>query len=424
MTPHEDANVIPFKRASDQPALAPHQLRVVEEKANLDSARERLEAFLRSGRTKRVDAAELDRMREQQAVMDLYSSILGRRINAWPRIVAEPMEPQRGEMGEWEHPALPWDTIPEDTVCTPYVDAWGYESSFSTMEDEDNSEELFARYEREGSFLGWTPDPPAGEGWFLGAMYDTESGPAVLWLRPKAAAPEPAESTVPQDVDAAGQINADGTADGMAFYLRLRDLVAEAGAVKTPIGRPEVLERRLMLLRTEIGRVTASTLRFSANTLPVTAGAKLEQAARHIAAQAGADADEFVAWLLGGGFVEMVLEHHKAGRTDSTPAPWPLSAAARDVLAERRRQVEVEGWTPEHDDRHRAGTLATAAACYALSSHGFTPRGEPPAIWPWATDWWKPKRDRRDLVKAGALILAEIERLDRASAAPKEGGAA
>jgi len=35
--------------------------------------------------------------------------------------------------------------------------------------------------------------------------------------------------------------------------------------------------------------------------------------------------------------------------------------------------------------------------------------------WPWAEKWWKPKNERRDLVKAAALILAEIERLDRAA---------
>jgi hypothetical protein len=42
-----------------------------------------------------------------------------------------------------------------------------------------------------------------------------------------------------------------------------------------------------------------------------------------------------------------------------------LSAAATDVLAERKRQVEAEGWTIEHDDRHPDGELAVAAACYA-----------------------------------------------------------
>jgi hypothetical protein len=89
--------------------------------------------------------------------------------------------------------------------------------------------------------------------------------------------------------------------------------------------------------------------------------------------------------------------------------------AARDVLAERRRQVEAEGWTPEHDDQHEVGELATAAACYAGNAGGYVwAGGWPGEVWPWAREWWKPSTPRRDLVKAAALILAEIERLDRA----------
>ncbi len=34
--------------------------------------------------------------------------------------------------------------------------------------------------------------------------------------------------------------------------------------------------------------------------------------------------------------------------------------ASRDMLAERRRQVEAEGWTSEHDDEHDAGEMARA----------------------------------------------------------------
>jgi hypothetical protein len=36
-------------------------------------------------------------------------------------------------------------------------------------------------------------------------------------------------------------------------------------------------------------------------------------------------------------------------------------------------------------------------------------------LWPWHDDWWKPKDRRRDLIRAAALIVAEIERLDRAA---------
>lgn len=99
------------------------------------------------------------------------------------------------------------------------------------------------------------------------------------------------------------------------------------------------------------------------------------------------------------------------------------SAALQDVVAERRRQVEAEGWTPEHDDEHAGGELASAASCYAhVASYGdiahvISPADSPPYNWPFDEAWWKPGDDpRRMLVKAGALILAEIERLDRAAA--------
>lgn len=98
--------------------------------------------------------------------------------------------------------------------------------------------------------------------------------------------------------------------------------------------------------------------------------------------------------------------------------------AVKDVIAERQRQQSVEGWTPEHDDEHGDGELALAASCYAENFALFSTwqDGESvdwsdapqPANWPWSLEWWKPSSPRRDLVKAGALILAEIERGDRA----------
>ena len=91
------------------------------------------------------------------------------------------------------------------------------------------------------------------------------------------------------------------------------------------------------------------------------------------------------------------------------------NTAAIDVLAERRRQIESEGWTREHDDTWVDGELAIAAACYAGATD-MTITNNPPALWPWSASWWKPTTYRRDLVKAAALILAEIERLDREEA--------
>lgn len=82
-----------------------------------------------------------------------------------------------------------------------------------------------------------------------------------------------------------------------------------------------------------------------------------------------------------------------------------------EIVAERKRQREVEGWTFEHDDHHDNGELAKAAACYAMPRE--FPRTETPRGWPWSKEWWKPHGRRHDLIRAAALIVAELERLDR-----------
>ncbi len=94
-----------------------------------------------------------------------------------------------------------------------------------------------------------------------------------------------------------------------------------------------------------------------------------------------------------------------------------FNPAILDVASERQRQMSIEGWTSEHDDAYQNSELADAAACYAINAHnqGFST----PAHWPWDPEWWKQSGARRDLVKAGALILAEIERIDRAAKGEK-----
>ncbi len=108
------------------------------------------------------------------------------------------------------------------------------------------------------------------------------------------------------------------------------------------------------------------------------------------------------------------------------PAQHSVPQAWLDVQAERRRQITAEGWTPEHDDEHSHGQMARAAACYALAGSSAPNDGTAALLvslaWPWDEQWWKPTTTRRDLVKACALGLAEIERLDRAAAPGKEVG--
>lgn len=110
------------------------------------------------------------------------------------------------------------------------------------------------------------------------------------------------------------------------------------------------------------------------------------------------------------------------------------SKAIADIAAERQRQIADKGWTAEHDDSHSGGEMALAAACYASPINLYKRDnfanglmfGDP---WPWAMMWDKrqhngnqvldnqtapPSVRRRHLVKAAALIVAEIERMDRA----------
>lgn len=103
------------------------------------------------------------------------------------------------------------------------------------------------------------------------------------------------------------------------------------------------------------------------------------------------------------------------------------SAAAVDVLSERLRQINEEGWTAEHDDSHTFGDMAQAGAAYAAhAAVDLYPFGHDDStcmayeaareMWPWNEVWFKPTYPRRDLVKAAALIIAEIERIDRMQA--------
>ncbi|EZO01283.1 hypothetical protein ACIRTW_12715 [Pseudomonas aeruginosa] len=123
----------------------------------------------------------------------------------------------------------------------------------------------------------------------------------------------------------------------------------------------------------------------------------------------------------------MALLYKGVARTDTQKLLDAYIAAApgkevpqawHDVQAERRRQIEAEGWTPEHDDEHSHGQMARAAACYALAGSSAPNDGTAALLvslaWPWDEQWWKPTSARGDLVKACALALAEIERLDRA----------
>ena len=89
----------------------------------------------------------------------------------------------------------------------------------------------------------------------------------------------------------------------------------------------------------------------------------------------------------------------------NTHAPT-LTPGQERIHAERRRQREVEQWHPEQDDMHTTGELARAALAYLTGMV---------ILWPWDFEWFKFNRlaAPRNIEKAGALYLAEADRLKR-----------
>jgi len=81
--------------------------------------------------------------------------------------------------------------------------------------------------------------------------------------------------------------------------------------------------------------------------------------------------------------------------------PEDLESFARLLVAdERKRQIEKEGWTAEHDAWHGAQVLAKAAHAYRTNQS---------SEWPWDLQWWKPKGRLRNLIRAGALYQAAAD---------------
>lgn len=91
-----------------------------------------------------------------------------------------------------------------------------------------------------------------------------------------------------------------------------------------------------------------------------------------------------------------------------------MSKALDDVLAERQRQIGA-GYDAAHDDEHVDGEIARAAAAYALHDSA---SDAPPRCWPFGSHEFRAGARRANLVKAAAMLLAEVERLDRASDSP------
>ncbi len=95
----------------------------------------------------------------------------------------------------------------------------------------------------------------------------------------------------------------------------------------------------------------------------------------------------------------------------NSPRRLMVNTGAELIAAERIRQISGEGWLYEHDDDHVSDELVEAAICYSYKKS--VPGSDSPNLWPWNEEWWKPKDRVNNLIRAGALIAAEIDRLHR-----------
>lgn len=108
----------------------------------------------------------------------------------------------------------------------------------------------------------------------------------------------------------------------------------------------------------------------------------------------------------------------------ATPLSLPAltGRGLADVLAERVRQIDVEHYTLAHDLLHHPGELGLASASYLNTAidqlHG---KEHDPAeeadTWPWQREAWRPGTARENIVKALAIGLALLDRIDAAPAA-------
>lgn len=102
---------------------------------------------------------------------------------------------------------------------------------------------------------------------------------------------------------------------------------------------------------------------------------------------------------------------------EGEPRPqYYQKSGAETIENERKRQIEKEGWTEEHDAEHNNQELIKAAKCYIEANLYRAIPSKPPIDWPWDIQYWKAECNSEsinNLRKAGALIAAEIDRLNK-----------
>ena len=97
-----------------------------------------------------------------------------------------PAEVKRDESGFWIHPDFPDFGETLGSQYTEWLDKQGLEAKFVSMED-DLPEHMIERWDADGDYIDlvaeWNPTTPAGAGWFLLGIWDTEDGAVALFAR-------------------------------------------------------------------------------------------------------------------------------------------------------------------------------------------------------------------------------------------------
>ncbi|HFJ9945442.1 TPA: hypothetical protein ACRM4Q_001563 [Pseudomonas aeruginosa] len=265
---------------------------------------------------------------------------------------------ERDQFGFWTHPNYP-DLADNCSSNEAQETLRRLGLELQTVFMESDAPRLYDSARSDQRYSEWIPTRPEGSGWFVLSIHDTENGPVCQYVRPLA------ESLSPIDLDAAAEQHERLLSEACAKALNQRDVAQDR------VAELEMLLRKLS---------TNGLMQFST-------------------------VDEEMA-------VQAALGGAPVAQAGQVPQAW------LDVQAERRRQITVEGFDTSNDDGS-AGQIALAAGCYALHAGGIGTdwpggiRNGSALFWPWDEVWWKPKSARENLVRAGALVLAEIERLDR-----------
>ncbi|MEL3807043.1 hypothetical protein V2V80_35145, partial [Pseudomonas aeruginosa] len=347
---------------------------------------------------------------------------------------------------------------------------------------ESDAPRLYDSARSDQRYSEWIPTRPEGSGWFVLSIHDTENGPVCQYVRPLAESLSPidldaaaeqherllseacAKALNQRDAALARVASLESKLaelekqekqekqEPVAYRIEARDergIVRRDYLSRTPLLKPCPLCGSTNIRMLEPEQFDSGAWNCAVECLdcevhvgpsycepdPVTArySAQVDWNRRPSAKNHADEREQFLmANLLAA--LEVALGdvaalaivdrvRQVADRIYPTSSLSPVPQAWLDVQAERRRQIEAEGWTPEHDDEHSHGQMARAAACYALAGSSAPNDGTAALLvslaWPWDEQWWKPTTVRRDLVKACALALAEIERLDRT--APVQG---